>query len=392
MAYLALLNSASLYPESLFGNAISSASAASASPSSASAQNSSSLQLLDDIYTPSSSESQQTSSTAASGASAQSQSAASSAADSPLSSLLSALSSLLGNSGSQAGSSLTTALQTAEQDGTQVAEWMIQQAQADGASQSSSTGADNLSDAGNSMSSGASLVAQFASDLSQLGKIIGQTASADAGALETQGLASSSTGSETRLLRNALTQGVLGALESSIDSQAGGAGVEFSLSDSALSARGSRNGSSQLSLSIAGSNPSAGSAGSSGAYGFALEFDSSTSTALVGESSSTTGSDGSTTSTAVVAASQVEQYTMYAASDEQTGNGQTSLTLAALSGEISSTVGVGVSETTDGSASSLSAVAVEAYSQSQSLFMVNRSFATGDSESTDAAQALNAIA
>ena len=246
------------------------------------------------------------------------------------------------------------------------------------------------------MFSGASLVNQFSSDLNQLGSVIGQAVSSIANELQGDGLSSSQIGVVSGLLKRSLASDAMSALGSSIDAQIGsaaGEGPVFGFTDSALSpGQGSAGGASQLSMYIAGDNAAGSTTGGTGTYGFALQFDSATSSAVVGEASTTAGSDGSVTSTAVVAASQVEQYTMYAAGETQTASGQTSLTTAIMNGAISNTVGLGVSETTDGSATSLSAVAIEAYSQTANLFMATTSFPANANGSTNAAPAFSYVA
>ena len=310
--------------------------------------------------------------------------------DAQLSALFSAISSTQSGSGSQVDSPLTSAFQTAEQDGVQVAQWMVEQAQMGGSSQATSSAAENL------MSSGASLVSQFSSDLNQLGDVIGQAVSNFANDLEAQGLSSSQIGFVSGFLKSTLTSDALSALGSSIDAEVGsGAGEDFSFrfSDSALSlGKGSAAGSSQLSLYIAGSNAPGSTAGSAGAYGFALQFDSTTSTAVVGEGSVSSSSDGSASATEAVAASDVEQYTMYTAGEVQTGTGQSSLTAAVMNGAISNTVALGVSETADGSATSQAAVAIDAYSETVNLSMANTSVPANVNGSKDAAPAFSYVA
>jgi len=246
------------------------------------------------------------------------------------------------------------------------------------------------------MFSGASLVNQFSGDLNQLGNVIGQAVSSIANELQGDGLSSSRIGVVSGLLKSSLTQDAMSALGSSIDAQIGsaaGEGPVFGFSDSALSpGQGSAGGASQLSMYIAGDNATGSTTGSAGTYGFALQFDSATSSAVVGEASSSAGSDGSTSSTEVVAASQVEQYTMYAAGEAQTASGQTALTTAIMNGALSNTVGFGVSETTDGSATSQSAAAIDAYSETVNLFMATTTVPANANGSTSAAPALSYVA
>lgn len=302
---------------------------------------------------------------------------------------------------------MASALQTAEQDGAQVAQWMSEQAQMGGSSQATSPAAANL------MSSGAALVSQFSNDLNQLGDAISQTVSSVANDLEAQGFSSSQVGFVSDVLTSALDSAALGTIGSSINAEVGsgsgaGEGNTFGFSDSSLSqGQGSTAGPSQLSMYIAGSNAPGSTAGSAGAYGFALQFDSTNSTAVVGGGSVTANSDGSTTATESVAASDVEQYTMYTAGDVQTGSGQSSLTTAVMNGAISNTVGLGVSEiidgpaTTDGSATSQSAVAINAYSETMNLSMTdtgatntgaNTSIPSNVNGSTNAAPAYSYVA
>ena len=354
-------------------------------------QNPSSLRTIgDDYYTPSRSDGTGNSPSSTTEAGGQSQTTSENSIESQISALFSALSSTQSGSSSQANSPLASALQTAEQDGAQAAQWMEEQAQMGGSSQATSPAAENL------MFSGASLVNQFSSDLNQLGSVIGQAVSSIANELQGDGLSSSQIGVVSGLLKRSLASDAMSALGSSIDAQIGsaaGEGPVFGFTDSALSpGQGSAGGASQLSMYIAGDNAAGSTTGGTGTYGFALQFDSATSSAVVGEASTTAGSDGSVTSTAVVAASQVEQYTMYAAGETQTASGQTSLTTAIMNRAISNTVGLGVSETTDGSATSLSAVAIEAYSQTANLFMATTSFPANANGSTNAAPAFSYVA
>jgi hypothetical protein len=322
--------------------------------------------------------------------SGQNQTTAENSMDAQMSALFSAISSTQSGSGSQVDSPLTSAFQTAEQDGVQVAQWMVEQAQMGGSSQATSSAAENL------MSSGASLVSQFSSDLNQLGDVIGHAVSNFANDLQAQGLSSSQIGFVNGFLKSTLTSDALSALGSSIDAEVGsGAGEDFSFgfSDSALSlGHGSAAGSSQLSLYIAGSNAPGSTAGSAGAYGFALQFDSTTSTAVVGEGSVSASSDGSASATEAVAASDVEQYTMYTAGEVQMGSGQSSLTTAVMSGAFSNTVALGVSETADGSATSQAAVAIDAYSETMNLSMANTSVPANVNGSMNAAPAFSYVA
>jgi len=401
VAYSAFMSSAFLHPESSFGSQIPSASTVrTAATSGTTQQNPSSLRAFgDDYYTPSRSDGTGNSSSSTSETSGQSQTTSENSIESQISALFSAFSSTQSGSGSQADSPLTSALQTAEQDGAQVAQWMEEQAQMGGSSQATSPAAGNL------MSSGASLVNQFSSDLNQLGSVIGQAVSSIANELQGDGLSYSQVGVVSGLLKSSLTQDAMSALGSSIDAQLGsaaGEGPVFGFSDSALSpGQGSAGGASQLSMVIAGDNAAGGTtgdnatdgtAGGTGTYGFALQFDSATSTAVVGEGSISAGSDGSVTATEAVAASEVEQFTMYAAGEAQTASGQTSLTTAIMNGAISNTVGFGVSETTDGSTTSQSAVAFEAYSEMFNLSMATTSFPANANASTGAAPASSYVA
>jgi hypothetical protein len=377
------MNSAYLHPASSYGSEMPPASTVRTATSSGTAQqNPSSLRTIgDDYYTPSRSDGTGNSPSSTTEAGGQSQTTSENSIESQISALFSALSSTQSGSSSQANSPLASALQTAEQDGAQAAQWMEEQAQMGGSSQATSPAAENL------MFSGASLVNQFSSDLNQLGSVIGQAVSS---------ISSSQIGVVSGLLKRSLASDAMSALGSSIDAQIGsaaGEGPVFGFTDSALSpGQGSAGGASQLSMYIAGDNAAGSTTGGTGTYGFALQFDSATSSAVVGEASTTAGSDGSVTSTAVVAASQVEQYTMYAAGETQTASGQTSLTTAIMNGAISNTVGLGVSETTDGSATSLSAVAIEAYSQTANLFMATTSFPANANGSTNAAPAFSYVA
>jgi hypothetical protein len=83
---------------------------------------------------------------------------------------------------------------------------------------------------------------------------------------------------------------------------------------------------------------------------------------------------------------------MYTAGDLQTGSGQSSLTTAVMNGVISNTVGLGVSETTNGSAASQSAVAIDAYSQTMNLSMANTSIADNENGSTNTAPTYSYVA
>jgi hypothetical protein len=274
---------------------------------------------------------------------------------------------------------------------------MSEQAQMGGSSQATSPAAAN------SMSDGAALVSQFSNDLNQVGDTINQTVSSVANDLEAEGFSSSQVGLVSGVLKSALDSAALGAIGNSIDAEIGsgaGEGSSFGFSDSALSpGQGSAGGASQLSMYIAGANvpgsTDGGTSGGAGAYGFALQFDSTNSTAVVGEGSVTANSDGSASAIEAAAASDVEQYTMYTAGEVQTGSGQTSLTTAIMNGVISSTVALGVSETTDGSATSQSAIAIDAYSETMNLSMTNTGANTNvpDNEngSTNAAPAFSAV-
>jgi hypothetical protein len=301
------------------------------------------------------------------------QSGSGSAADSPVQSgtSSSADSPTQSGSGGQVNSPLASDLQTAEQDGAQAAQWMSEQAQMGSSSQATSPAAAS------SMSNGAALVSQFSDDLNQVGDAIDQTVSTVASGLEAMGFSSSQVGFVSDILTSALDSAAQGAIGSSINAAVGGGssageGSTFGFSDSALSqGQGSDGGPSQLNMYIAGVNTPGSPGGSGGAYGFALQFDSTDSTAVVGGGSITANSDGSTTATESVAASNVDQYTMYTAGDLETGSGQSSLTTAVANGSISNTVGLGVSETTDGSGTSQSAVAIDAYSETMNLSMVN---------------------
>ena len=277
---------------------------------------------------------------------------------------------------------------------------MSEQAQTGGSSQASSPAAAN------SMSDGAALVSQFSNDLNQVGDAINQTVSSVANDLEAEGFSSSQVGFVSGVLKSALDSAALGTIESSINAavsagSGAGEGSSFGFSDSALSpGQGSAGGASQLSMYIAGANApdstDGGTSGSAGAYGFALQFDSTNSTAVVGEGSVTANSDGSASAIEAAAASDVEQYTMYTAGEVQTGSGQTSLTTAVMNGAISNTVALGVSETTDGSATSQSAVAIYAYSQTMNLSMTNSgantSIPDNENGSTNADAAFSAVA
>jgi len=392
VAYSAFVSSAYLHPESTFGSQIPSASTVrTAATSATSQQNPSSLRAFgNDYYTPSRWDGTGNSPSSTPETSGQSQTTSENSIESQISALFSALSSTQSGSSSQADSPLASALQTAEQDGAQAAQWMEEQAQMGGSSQATSPAAENL------MFSGASLVNQFSGDLNQLGNVIGQAVSSIANELQGDGLSSSQIGVVSGLLKSSLTQDAMSALGSSIDAQIGsaaGEGPVFGFSDSALSpGQGSAGGASQLSMYIAGDNATGSTTGSAGTYGFALQFDSATSTAVVGEGSISAGSDGSVTATEAVAASEVEQFTMYAAGEAQTASGQTALTTAIMNGALSNTVGFGVSETTDGSATSLAAVAIEAYSQTANLFMATTSVPGGANGSTDAAPASRYVA
>jgi len=150
---------------------------------------------------------------------------------------------------------------------------------------------------------------------------------------------------------------------------------------------------------IAGSNATDSTAGGAGGYGFAVQFDSTNSTAVVGGGSVVAIGDGSSTAIESVAVSDVEQYTMYTAGDVQTGSWQSSLTTAVMNGVMSNTVGLGVSETTNGSATSQSAVAIDAYSETVNLSMANTTVPAADtsipanaSGSTNAAPAYSYVA
>jgi hypothetical protein len=399
MSYSALLNSAILHTQAPFTSETPSASTdQTAASSGASQQTSSSLRVIgDDYYTPSRSGRHDNSLSSTSATGAQNQATAQNSTDTQMSALLSAITSMLSGSGlsgsgsatnspvqsgsgSQANSPLASALQTAEQDGAQVAQWMSEQAQMGSAAQATSPAAANL------MSSGAALVSQFSDDLNQVGDAISQTVSSVANDLEAQGFSSSQVGFVSDVLTSALDSAALGTIGSSINAEAGssngaGEGSTFGFSDSALSqGKGSTAGPSQLSMYIAGSNaPDSTGGGGAGAYGFALQFDSMDSTAVVDGESVTANSDGSTTATEAASASNVDQYTMYTAGDLQSGSGQNSLTTAVMNGAISNTVGLGVSETTaasataNGSATSQSAVAINAYSETMNLSMANTS-------------------
>jgi hypothetical protein len=422
-----LMISALLHPSATSDSQMTDLSTArlAASPSTSVQDTSSSRALGDDYYTPSRSDRHDNSSSSASAMSGQNQISAANSTDTQMSALLSAISSILGGSGlsgsssqtnspiqsgsgsqtdsplqsgssSQANSPLATALQTAEQDGAQVAQWMSEQAEMGGSSQATSPAAASL------MSNGAALVSQFSDDLSQVGDVIGQAVSSVASDLEAQGFSSSQVGFVSGVLTSALDSAALGTIGSSINAEAGsgagaGEGISFGFSDSALSpGQGSAASPSQLSMYIAGSNAPGssddGTSGSTGNYGFALQFDSTNSTAVVGGGSVVANSDGSTTTTEAVAASDVEQYTMYTASDLQTGSGQSSLTTAVMNGAISNTIGLGISETTDGSATSQSAVAIDAYSETMNLSMANTSIPTNANGSTNAAPAYSYVA
>jgi len=298
----------------------------------------------------------------------------------------SASSSAQDSSGSQTDSPMGSALTTAEQDGTAVVQWMKEQATTSDPSQAASAAA------GDQMSAGASLVAKFSDDLNQIGNVIDQTVSSVATDLQAAGINSSEVSFDTNALKNSLTLNALSTLGNTINPAMSGPGENFSFgfSDSALSLGSSpTDGMSQLSLHISNYNQPSSTANSVQPYDFALVFDSTSSTAAVSEATSTANSDGSVTATAVAAASDVEQYAMYTTGMVQTGAHQSTLTTASLTGAISNTVGIGVSETSDGSASSQAAVEIDSSSETENLSMASTTVNAVPSGNTDAALITN---
>ena len=337
--------------------------------------------LADDSYTPSGLASQATSLLSASEAGAQNQSNAQSSIALQATELLSESSSSQGGSSEQGGP-MASALTAAEQDGIAVAQWMEEQAAMSAPSQAASSAAGDL------MSQGASLVAKFSNDLNELGSIIGQTASNVTGGLQAQSYSSSAVNSETNDLQSSLTLDAIDALGNAIGTAINGAGGNFSFgfSDTALSPGSSPlDALSQLSLHISNYNQPSSAVNSAQPYDFSLVFDSTSSSAAVSEASSSATSDGSVTATAVAAESTVEQYTMNTTSMVQTAAGQSTLTTAAMSGTISNTVGIGVSETTDGSSSNQTAVEIDTSSESDNLLMASTTVNAAPSGNTDAA-------
>jgi len=372
MADSALITSTLQHPVALLGSeSLSSPAVRLTSASGGTAQNTSSLEVLaDDFYTPSSSAAQQRGTIdLASQANVRSQTTADNgiALEVPTA-FLPASSLAQSGCGGQEDSAMDSAVKTAEQDGIAVAQWMKAQVTIGDPSQAASP------TAGDMISAGASLVAKFSNDLDQIGSIIDQTVSSVANSLQGEGSNSSEISFETNALKSSLTLNAIDSLANAIGAATNGSGENsgFGFSDTALSlGSSSTDGVSQLSLHISNYNQPSGTVNSAHPYDFSLVFDSTDSSAVASEASSSAASDGSVTCTAVAAASHVEQYTMYTVGQVQTGAGQSTLTAAAMSGTISDTVGVGLSETTDGSESSQAAVEIDTNSESENLSMVS---------------------
>lgn len=385
-ALSALMTSALANPVSSFESGMQSLRAIQPTSSSgASKQSTSSLQLLaEDTYTSSSAAAlPATAVNLAAQLKAQSPTSLESATDlAAATSSPSASSSTQDSSGDQTDSPMASALNTAEQDGIAVAQWMEEQATTSDPSQAASSAA------GDQMSAGASLVAKFSDDLNQIGNVIDQTISTVAKGLQSVGINSSEISSETSALKSTLTLDAIDALGNTINPAMSAPGQNFSLgfSDTALSLGSSpTDGMSQLSLHISNYNLPGSTVDTAQPHDFALVFDSSNSSAAVSEASSSANSDGSVTATAVAAASDVEQYAMYTVGQVQTGDHQSTLTTASMTGTISNTVGIGVSETTDGSASSQAAVEIDTSSETDKLSMASTTVNAVPSGRTDAA-------
>ncbi len=383
MALLSLSNPLLFNSVSSFGSAFPASSASTRTIATAgAAQSASSLQLLaGDVYTPANSASQAVSAPGGGSEAGQpTQSVAEDSANSQVSALLAAAaSSQVSGSAGQTDPSMASLLKTAEKDGLAVAQWMKAQATLGDFSKAASAAAGDL------MTSGASLVATFSNDLNQLGSVIDQTT---ANATQTPGGSSTASGLASGALQSSLTLNALSAIGNAIDAQMSGAGQNFTFgfSDSSLSVGGTSSASAaQLSLHISDYNLPPSATASTNPYDFAVQFDSTTSTATVDEAASATSSNGSSVAMVAAAAASVENFTMSTTGETQTATGQSTLTTASMNGSIAHAVALGVAATSDGASSSQSVAEVAASSRTESLAMVSTTVQAAPSGNTDAA-------
>lgn len=377
MAVSALLTSALLQPVSSLSSLASLQKNRLSSQPIAVSQSLSSLQHLDDTYTPS-----QTASLAG----LSSSTAASASAFSAVS--LASVSVTQTSSASQesdTASPMQAALSTAELDGVQVVQWMKDQATIAGASQG---GASSATEA--LTSSGATLVDKFAKDLDTLGSIINQSTDNVASYQLAQGFTPAEVNANAAATKYNNTIGTLntlvGAIRAATSNSPGSENFSLGLSDSDLNPlAGTDTGSNRLSMHITNYNLPGSSVVSANPYDFAFQFSSSSASATVSSSSVTSASDGTSKTLDTSAVSNVETYSLATIADVQTAAGQSNIVSTNLSATSSSSYAVGSSSSMGGGAIDQAVATASASSESYNFSMAGQSVNTGVSASTDAA-------